>query len=98
MVELIKRRQPAAMLCHWPGIYSNGSKDGFQAFQRIVTSLADVYGDQTLWMKMSEIGRYWAAKEVAEIRREGNVVTLKTPVTTPRFTLRIPNSSGPITA
>ena len=96
MVELIKRRQPAAMLCHWPGIYSNGSKEGFHAFQRIVTSLANRYGDQTLWMKLSEIGRYWAAKKVAEIRRDGNVVTLKTPVTTPRFTLRIPNSSGPV--
>lgn len=98
MVELIKRRQPAAMLCHWPGIYSNGSQEGFQAFQRIVTSLADRYGDQTLWMKLSEIGRYWAAKAVAEIRRDGTVVTLKTPVTTPRFTLRIPNSSGPVRA
>jgi hypothetical protein len=98
MVELIERRQPAAMLCHWPGIYSNGTKEGFHAFQRIVLSLADRYRDQTLWMKLSEIGRYWAAKKVAQIQRDGNVVTLQTPVTTPRFTVRLPNSRGPVRA
>lgn len=96
MVELIERRQPAVMLCHWPGIYSNGSKDGFHAFQRIVTSLADRFADQTMWMKLSEIGRYWAAKETTEIIRKGNLVSVKTPVTTPRFTIRIAHSSGPV--
>lgn len=90
MVELIERRQPAVMLCHWPGIYSNGSKDGFQAFQRIVLSLADRYGEQTLWMKMSEIGRYWAAKKVATIERRGNTIEVESPVRTDRFTVRIP--------
>ncbi len=36
MVELIERRQPAVMLCHWPGMYSNGTREGFDAFQRVV--------------------------------------------------------------
>jgi hypothetical protein len=96
MVELIERRQPAVMLCHWPGIYSNGSKEGFQSFQRIVRSLDDRYHDETVWMKLSEIGRYWAAKAVTEIQRNGNTVLLKTPLTTPHFTLRIPRCSGPV--
>jgi hypothetical protein len=90
MVELIERRQPAVMLCHWPGIYSNGSKDGFHAFQRIVLSLADRYRDQTLWMKMSEIGRYWAAKKVATIQRSDDAIRVESPVRADRFTLRIP--------
>ena len=98
MVELIERRQPAVMLCHWPGIYSNGSKDGFQAFQRIVRSLDDRYHDQTMWMKLSEIGRYWAAKKVTEIHRDGNVITLQTPVNVPSFTFRIPACRGPVRA
>ncbi len=96
MVELIERRQPAAMLCHWPGIYSNGTKDGFRAFQRIVLSLADRFGDQTLWMKLSEIGRYWAAKELVEITREDSAIVMRTPVVTPQFTIRIPGGSGPV--
>jgi hypothetical protein len=96
MVELIERRQPAIMLCHWPGIYSNGSKEGFHSFQRVVQSLAERYRDQTLWMKLSEIARYWAAKEVAEIRREGNELVIHSPISTPHFTLRIPRAGGPV--
>ena len=33
MVELIKKGQPAVMLCHWPGLYSNGSHEGFEHFR-----------------------------------------------------------------
>jgi hypothetical protein len=96
MVELIQRRQPAVMLCHWPGMYSNGTKEGFQSFQRVVRSLADRFRDEILWMKVSEIGRYWAAKSVAEVSRSGNTITVQSPIRTPRLTLRIPNCSGPL--
>lgn len=96
MVELIKRRQPAVMLCHWPGIYSNGSKEGFTSFQRVVTSLASRYADETIWMKVSEIGRYWAAKELTEIKRNGNRVTLIAPFATEKFTLQLDNAMGPV--
>ncbi|TWT70781.1 hypothetical protein [Crateriforma conspicua] len=68
MAELIQRRQPAVMLCHWPGMYCNGTKSGFQAFQRNVLSLAEHYGDQIHWMKVSEIASYWAAKQCTTIR------------------------------
>jgi hypothetical protein len=84
------------MLCHWPGIYSNGSKEGFHSFQRVVQSLAERYRDQTVWMKLSEIARYWAAKAVAEIRREGNSLVIHSPIATPNFTMRIPRASGPV--
>ncbi len=94
MVDLIRRRQPAVMLCHWPGIYSNGSKNGFHAFQRIVTSLADRFGDETQWMKLSDIGRYWAAKELTSVRRSGNQIMLDAPFATRRFTIKIPRVQG----
>lgn len=96
MVELIKRRQPAVMLCHWPGIYSNGSKEGFTSFQRIVTALASRYANETIWMKVSEIGRYWAAKQLTEIERTGNRIMLTAPFATEKFTLQIDDASGPI--
>lgn len=96
MAELIRRGQPAVMLCHWPGMYSNGSAEGFQTFQRIVRTLADVYGDRTLWMKVSEIGRYWAAKRVTTVVREGNRVSLSAPFATERFTVEIGAARGPV--
>ncbi len=89
MVELIKRREPAVMLCHWPGIYSNGSEEGFQSFQRIVLSLADRFGDETIWMKLSEMGRYWAAKALTEISREGKSLRLEAPFAANDYTLEI---------
>jgi hypothetical protein len=89
MVELIERHQPALMLCHWPGIYSNGSLDGFHAFQRIVTSIADRFGQETLWIKLSEIARYWAAKELTNLERREDGIHLSAPFACPDFTIRL---------
>ena len=94
MAELIERRQPAVMLCHWPGMYCNGSLSGFYAFQRIVRTLAEVYGEQTLWMKVSEIGRYWAAKRLAVISRQEGKIRVTAPIGTERFTLELANLPG----
>ncbi|NND98446.1 MAG: hypothetical protein HKN47_14090 [Pirellulaceae bacterium] len=88
MAELIQRRQPAVMLCHWPGMYNNGSKTGFRAFQSIVQSIASIYGDQTIWMKLSEIGRYWTAKQLTTIKRQENTIELNAPFATSNFTMQ----------
>jgi hypothetical protein len=93
MVELIERGEPAIMLCHWPGMYTHGTKVGFQHFQNVVLALEKRFRDQTLWMKLNEIARYWAAKELTRIERRENRVTLKAPFASPRFTLRIPGHS-----
>ena len=92
MVELIRRGEPAIMLCHWPGIYCNGDERGFQIFQRAVTRINDGYHDRIRWMKLSEIARYWAAKELTTIIRNGGVVSLRAPFAAPRFTLSLPIS------
>ena len=47
-------------------------------------------------MKLSEIGRYCAAKNVVEMEREGNSIVMRTPVITPLFTIRIPGAAGPV--
>ncbi|TWU42649.1 hypothetical protein [Novipirellula artificiosorum] len=96
MVELIQRRQPAVMLCHWPGMYSNGSEEGFRSFKRVVQSLASRFADDTIWMKVSEIGRYWAAKQLTEISRDGNRLTLTAPFAAERYTLQVNGASGPV--
>lgn len=90
MVDLIERGQPAVMLCHWPGMYCNGTKKGFESFKRVVTALNGRYGDRTIWMKLSEISRYWAAKQLTDIQRTGTGVSLNAPFAASRFTLRVP--------
>lgn len=91
MVQLIERDQPAIMLCHWPGIYSNGEKEGFHSFQRVVTALDSRFRDETVWMKVSEIARYWAAKELTAFSMSDRELKLAAPFACPDFTLEFAN-------
>ncbi len=62
LVELIRRGEPAIMLCHWPGMYTQGTKTGFTALQQVVLALEEHLSKETVWMKLSEIARYWASQ------------------------------------
>ncbi len=84
--EVIDRGEPAVLVCHWPGIYYNGELLGFRIFQEVVRRLHTRY-DHLLWMKLSEIARYWAAKELTSIQPAANTLQLDAPFATPRFTL-----------
>jgi hypothetical protein len=86
--EVINRGEPAVMFCHWPGMFYNGEKRGFHAFQEVVKRVHEKY-DNLLWMKLSEIARYWAARELTRIDKEGKRFTLRAPFSTPCFTLEI---------
>ena len=88
MVEVIERGEPAIMLCHWTGIYFNGEEVGLKIFQEAVRRMHKKY-DNLLWMKLTEIARYWAAKELTRIEKKANRVTLLAPFACPGFTLHI---------
>ena len=45
--------------------------------------------DNLIWMKLSEISRYWAAKGLTSIEVDANGATLQAPFACPRFTLAI---------
>ena len=68
--EVIARGEPAVMVCHWPGMYFNGEETGFNIFREVVQRLHAAY-DNLLWMKLSEIAGYWAARELTRIERRG---------------------------
>jgi hypothetical protein len=89
MVELIEHNRPAVMLCHWPGMYTNGTKAGFRAFQEVVTALHERFSNQTQWMKLSEFGRYWAARKLTKIQADENgALSLDAPLACRDFTVR----------
>jgi hypothetical protein len=85
--QVIDKGEPAIIVCHWPGIYYNGEELGFKIFQEVVRRIHARY-DNLIWMKLSEIARYWAAKELTEIARQGPSVTFNAPFATTRFTVR----------
>jgi hypothetical protein len=87
--DVIRRGEPAIMVCHWPGIYFNGEEIGFKILQQIVSRLESAY-HSLIWMKLSEIARYWAARELTRIERPSpNQVALSAPFPCRQFTLRI---------
>ncbi len=85
--EVIRRGEPAIMYCHWPGIYGNGRETGFRIFQHAVSRLRAGH-ENLIWMKTSEIARYWAAKELTRIVRTANAISFRAPFACPRFTIR----------
>jgi hypothetical protein len=95
MVEVIERGEPAIIVCHWTGIYFNGEEVGFRVFQEVVRRLHARY-DGLLWMKLSEIARYWAAKELTRIESQEGRISLRAPFAAPVFTLvfRAPAALG----
>lgn len=94
MVELIDAGAPAAMLCHWPGMFCNGEEVGYRIFQGAVKRVNAHYGKRVIWMKVSEMARYWAAKELTELVRETDgSARLRSPYPAPGFTLKLKSKS-----
>jgi hypothetical protein len=87
-VEVIQRGEPACLLAHWTGIWFNGRELGFKVFQEVVRRL-HVRFDHLLWMKLSEIARYWAARELTRISRSDGVVTFQAPFACSDFTIQL---------
>jgi hypothetical protein len=88
MIDVIESGEPAIMVCHWPGIYFNGDRVGFNILKEVTKRLNQKY-DHLIWMKLSEIARYWAAKELTSITLSEKKLLLKAPFSTPAFTLKL---------
>jgi hypothetical protein len=86
LVEVIERGEPVCLLAHWTGIWFNGAETGFRIFQEVVRRLHARF-DALIWMKLAELARYWAARELTAIQRENDRITFRAPFSTPAFTV-----------
>lgn len=91
MVDVIDSGEPAIMVCHWPGIYYNGQKVGFNIFKEVVKRLHQKYNNLN-WMKLSEISQYWAAKELTTFTSFKNSIKITAPFAASNFTLKLKGS------
>jgi len=89
MVEVIESGEPACLVCHWPGIYYNGDRLGFNIFKTVVDRLEQKYGDSIYWMKLSEIAQYWAAKEFVSFEKSSGGLVIDAPFGAKDFTFSI---------
>lgn len=86
--EVIARGEPAVLVGHWPGFYFNGREVGFSIFKEVVARLHDHF-DNLVWMKLSALSRYWAARELTAIEADGPAVKFRAPFACPDFTFRV---------
>ncbi len=91
--QVIARGEPAIMVCHWPGIYYNGEEIGFNIFKETVQRV-HAHFDMVVWMKLSEIARYWAARELTAMNRVNDGVQFVAPFACPGFTIRLKSTSN----
>jgi hypothetical protein len=88
MVDVIRRGEPAMMVCHWTGIHWNGEEKGFRVFQEVVGRLHARFNN-LIWMKLSELSRYWAAKELTRIESFDDGIQFNAPFACPDFTVSV---------
>jgi len=95
MVEVIQRGEPAIIVCHWTGIYWNGLELGLDIFREVVKRLHATF-DHLHWMKLSEIARYWAARELTGITFDAvaRTTTFRAPYACAEFTVAVPVATG----
>jgi hypothetical protein len=90
---LINAGDPAVLCSHWQGFYGmhNDDRRGFNTLKAVVRRLKelDPKGERTQWRKCSEITNYACAREMAEVKVEGDTIRLDLPVLVPDFTLRL---------
>ena len=96
MVEVIERGEPAIMVGHWTGMYWNGQELGFKIMQEVTRRLAARF-DHLLWMKLSEVSRYWAARQLTRVERDGNRIAFHAPFACRDYTVRFeaPGNGAP---
>ena len=90
---ILEKELPCVLVGHWPGFYFNGEKLGFDVLKTVKSRLDNYDPDRTKtrWMKTSEIGHYWMARELTDITvmEEQQQINLSTQFPTANFTLAI---------
>jgi hypothetical protein len=88
---VLERELPCVLVGHWPCFYVN-HEVGFKVLKEVKRRL-DAYdpdGTKTLWMKNSEIGHYWMARELSDIAAERDA---RTGVTRVRIDTHFPTAN-----
>jgi len=94
VVDVVGRGEPACMLAHWTGVYHNGRELGFQAMQEVVRRIHARY-KMVRWMKLADIARYQAARELTTVEATVTGLRLRAPFACPDFTIRWRTAARP---
>lgn len=85
--ELVSAGCPAVMVAHWPGFYFEGEEIGFNIFKVVVERINRL--PNILWMKTSQIARYWMTREMVQFVPAEDGCVVSSPIACERLTLRL---------
>jgi hypothetical protein len=86
----LKAELPCILVGHWPCFYAN-DQIRFKVLKTVKRRLDAFDPDRTktIWMKNSEIGHYWMARQFSQIVVHRERVAVRTLFPTPKFTLAL---------
>jgi len=92
LIDLYRRRSYLVFHTHWWNTHGEDNKVGFNALKETILRINKILGDSVIWMKCSEIARYFVTSKVFKFRKSEvsrNVIKLifKTPFDCKNFTL-----------
>ncbi len=88
--SVLKAELPCILVGHWPCFYVN-DQIGFQVLKTVKRRL-DAYDPdrtKTIWMKNSEIGHYWMARQLSQMVVQGARISVRSQFPTANFTLAL---------
>jgi len=68
IADLVDSGSFVAVLAHWQSLYSNGTETGLAVLRRVFKRVNAALGQRVIWMKCSEMARYFAAAKTARAR------------------------------
>ncbi len=87
---VLKQELPCVLVGHWP-CFSVNDEIGFKVLRKLKSRLDRYDPDRTktIWMKNSEIGHYWMARQLSRISARQTVVRIETKFPTANCTVAI---------
>ncbi len=87
---VLKQELPCIMVGHWP-CFSVNDQIGFKVLKEVKSRLDRYDPDKTrtIWMKNSEIGHYWMARQLSSITAQEGGVRIDTRFPAANFTLAL---------
>lgn len=67
--KLVDAESPLPLCMHWWLMYSNGRRHGLHILDEIAQRINRLYGDRIVWMKCSDVARYYAVAKLCLISK-----------------------------
>jgi len=87
LAELLKNKAYIIFHIHWYNSHGRDDKVGFFALKELASRIRDLWANKVIWMKCSELARYFTASKTWKAEVAGSRIILSSPFHCPLFTI-----------